>query len=291
MSRFIGRCLLVCSFFIVLTACQSTAQLPSEPAVDEFVVAEVVFASHLADQQLDLAGQQLKALRESHPDEQRVDLLQQRLATAWLEAGEQALQNSDIETASAALIQAKRLLPQAPALIEGLSAAIAAAQAPVIEPVVTLPTPKQQPVARKKPVSKKPPVTEAKVAPEPVVKQPEPELEVSAEEAVAPPARQRSKAKSRLIDVNAVQTIVPMPMLSNRNDHQLGRLLDAVAADVVKFRAAVIIEVADTRDFNWVAALLSARVKKLDAGFKPRLKEVTRSDEPAQLIIIPNQNL
>lgn len=290
MSRFIGRCLVACSFLLILTACQNTAQLSSETARAEFALAEAVFAHHLAEQELDLAGQQLQGLRDSHPNEQRVDFLQQQLATAWLETGEQALQNSDVEAASAALIQAKRLLPQAPALTEGLSAAIAAAQAPVIEPVAAV----QASAPRKKTAPKKPPVTEEKAEPEPVLQQsePEPEPEAPIEETVEVPAEPpRSKAKSRLIDVNAVQTIVPMPMLSKRNDHQLGRLLDAVAADVVKFRAAVTIEVADTRDFNWVAALLLARVKKLDANFKPRLKEVTRSEQPAQLIIIPNQNL
>lgn len=287
MSRFIGRCLVACSFLLVLTACQSTAPLPSETAVDEFAVAEADFANHLAEQELDLASQQLQGLRASHPDEQRLDLLQQQLATAWLEAGERALQNSDIEAASAALIQAKRLLPQAPALTEGLSAAIAAAQAPVIEPVA----PVKPPAVRKKPVPKKPSATEVKADPDPVDQQLELEPEVPTETVETPVEPPRSKIKSRLIDVNAVQTVVPMPMLSKRNDHQLGRLLDAVAADVVKFRAAVTIEVADTRDFNWVAALLLARVKKLDAGFKPRLNEVTRSEQPAQLIIIPNQNL
>lgn len=287
MSRFIGRCLVACSFLLILTACQSTAQLPSATAVDEFAVAEADFANHLAEQELDLAGEQLQGLRDKHPDEQRLDLLQQRLATAWLEVGEHALQNSDVETASAALIQAKRLLPQAPALTEGLSAAIAAAQAPVVEPVA----PVKPTAPRKKPVPKKPPVIEEKADPESVVQQPEPQPELHIETVEVPAEPPRSKVKSRLIDVNAVQTIVPMPMLSKRNDHQLGRLLDAVAADVVKFRAAVSIEVADTRDFNWVAALLLARVKKLDAGFKPRLKEVIRSEQPAQLIITPNKNL
>ena len=71
----------------------------------------------------------------------------------------------------------------------------------------------------------------------------------------------------------------------------MGRLLDDVASDVVRFRAAVSIEVADTRDFHWVATLLSARVKKLDASFKPRLQEVIRSDSPAQLVITPNKSL
>ena len=69
------------------------------------------------------------------------------------------------------------------------------------------------------------------------------------------------------------------------------RLLDAVAADVVKFRATVAIEVADTRDFHWVAALLLARVKKLDANFQPRLQEVIQNDKPAKLIITRNPSL
>ena len=55
------------------------------------------------------------------------------LLVAWLQSGEQALQDADVDTASAALIQAKRLLPQAPALTEGLSAALAAVQAPIAE--------------------------------------------------------------------------------------------------------------------------------------------------------------
>ena len=290
MSRFFGRSLLACGLLLILTACQTTVQQPSEPEVDTFAVAELVFANHLADQQLELAGQQLKALRQNHPDKPRINVLQQRLASAWLAAGEQALKNADVETASAALIQAKRLLPQAPALTEGLSAAIADAQKPVVEPVVTQPVEVKTPAPYKQPVQKKPSVVaepKAESAPAVVVEQPKPELKIQ------PPAStpKPSKVKSRLVDVNALYTIVPMPMLNTRSEHQLGRLLDAVAADVVKFRAAVTVEVADTRDFHWVAALLLARVKKLDANFQPRLQEVIQDDKPAQLIITPNPSL
>lgn len=287
MSRFIGRSLLVCSLIIVLTACQTTVQQPNEPEVDTFAVAELLFNSLLADQQLELASQQLEALRQNHPDESRIGTLQQRLATAWLAIGEQALTHADIEAASAALIQAKRLLPQAPALTEGLSTAIAVAQMPVVEPIVMPPMPVKIPAPRNKPVQKKSTVVAAEpkldIEPVAVVKQPEPEI--------LPSAPKLSKVKSRLIDVNAPYTIVPMPMLNTRSEHQLGRLLDAVADDVVKFRAAVVVEVADTRDFHWVAALLLARVKKLDANFQPRLQEVIHNDKPAQLIITPSKSL
>ncbi len=149
---------------------------------------------------------------------------------------------------------------------------------PEPEPVVP------PPVQRPKPTPKKPAViSQPQPQPQVLIEQPEPV------EDIIPPAPVTSKLKARIIDVNAPHTLVPMPMLAARNNHQLGRLLDDVAADVVKFRAAVTIEVADTRDFHWVAALLSARVKKLDANFKPRLQEVIRSDQPAQLIITPNK--
>lgn len=286
MSPLIGRSLVALSLFIVLSACQNSAQKNQEPTIDEFAVAELVFNTHLAAQELEAAGQQLDALRESDPSEPRLDELQQRLATAWLVTGEQALKDADIDTASAALMQAKRLLPKAPALTQGLSTALAAVQEPILEPVTPPVQPsvvRKQPLPRLAPAAKKP-VKESVVAqpeaPEVVVEQPQELIELT------PPVR--SKLKARVLDLNAAHTTIALPMLANRNNHQLGRLLDAVAADVVRFRAAVSIEVADTRDFHWVAALLSARVKKLDANFNPRLQEVIRSDEAAQLVITPN---
>ena len=266
MSPLIGRSLFALSLLFVLSACQSTTQ-QAESAIDEFAVAELVFDTHLAEQQLGSAGQQLESLRENHPAEPRLDALQQRLATAWLQTGEQALKEADIDTASAALTQAKRLLPQAPALTEGLSSALAAVEEATVEPKVVVPPP----VQRSKPAPKKPAVIsqpQPQHQPQVLLEQPEPVDDI------IPTSPVVSKLKARILDVNAPYTLVPMPMLTARNNHQLGRLLDDVAADVVKFRAAVSIEVADTRDFHWVAALLSARVKKLDANFKPRLQEV-----------------
>ena len=288
MSPLIGRSLVALSLFFVLSACQNSAQKNQEPTIDEFAVAELVFNTHLAAQELESAGQQLDALRERDPSEPRLDELQQRLATAWLATGEQALKDADIDTASAALMQAKRLLPKAPALTQGLSTALAAVQEPILEPVTPPVQPsvvRKQPLPRLAPAAKKP-VKESVVAqpeaPEVVVEQSQPQELIE----LTPPVR--SKLKARVLDLNAAHTTIALPMLANRNNHQLGRLLDAVAADVVRFRAAVSIEVADTRDFHWVAALLSARVKKLDANFNPRLQEVIRSDEAAQLVITPN---
>lgn len=289
MSRFIERSLLVCSLLLALSACQSTVNhADQQPVIDEFAIAEQVFVTHLDAQQLQQAAQQLAELQRNHADEPRIADLQQRLADAWLASGEQALQDGDIDAASAALIQAKRLLPQAPALTEGLSSAIAAAQLPVLEPE---PEPVPPAVTRPRPAR-------PKTAPvKPALTEPAPTVDSAEVEPPAPdkpeevPAPKRSKIKARVIDANADFSVVPLPMLKNRNDHQLGRLLDDVAVDVVRFRAAVTIEVADTLDFHWVAALLSARVKKLDANFKPRLHEVIRSEEPARLVITPNKSL
>ena len=283
MSRFLGRRLWALSVLIVLSACQNSTYDVNEPAIDEFVEAELLFDTHLANQQLREAGQQLDALHHNDPDQPHLPDLQHRLANAWLAVGEQALQSDDIDTASAALIEAKRLLPQAPALTEGLTAALAAVNTTVEPPVVKLPVPVKPTLVRKVTVPSKP-IAAERVEPAII------DTNANAEPvAVTQPLPTRRQGKARIIDVNAPSTSVPIP--KGRNDHQLGRLLDDVAADVVKFRASVSIEVADTRDFHWVAALLSARIKKLDANFKPRLHEVIHSIEPAQLIITPNTSL
>src|SRR5690554_5837742 len=133
MSLFIRRSVLLCSVLVMLTACQTMTEQAAEPQIDELAVAELVFAKHLNANQLDLAGQQLADLRDKYPEQPRIADLQQRLANAWLSTGEQALQEADVDTASAALIEAKRLLPQAPALTAGLDAALLALQVPQME--------------------------------------------------------------------------------------------------------------------------------------------------------------
>lgn len=283
MSPLIGRNLIALSLFFILSACQSTIQHDHDSMIDEFAVAELVFNTHLAAHELEPAGHQLDALRQTYPDDPRLDTLQQRLATAWLANGEQALKEADIDTASAALMQAKRLLPQAPALTEGLSSALAAVQTPVVEPAAPA---VQRPMRRQQPLPKFAPKPAVPRNTDSAVTKVEPASVVD-EIALTLPVR-TTKQKARVLDLNSASTVIGLPMLATRNNHQLGRLLDDVAVDVVKFRAAVSIEVADTRDFHWVAALLSARVKKLDTNFMPRLKEVIRSDNTAQLVITPS---
>ena len=294
MTQIIWRSLLAFSLAMALSACQAPAKQISEPVIDQFAVSAQVFDTYVEGNQLVAAEQQLQTLGADYSDDERLPALQQRLAAAWLKNGQQALQNADVLAASTALMHAKRLMPQAPALTEGLSTALAEVQAQVVPPVVEqeIVKPVVKPPAAAKPAPRVPAkkiATPIKTVPAVTVIEPtvvEPKLE----QAPLATTKPRSK-KARIIDPLADSTTLPMPMLASRNDHQLGRLLDDVASDVVRFRAAVSIEVADTRDFHWVATLLSARVKKLDASFKPRLQEVIRSDSPAQLVITPNKSL
>lgn len=294
MTQIIWRSLLAFSLAMALSACQAPAKQISEPVIDQFAVSAQVFDTYVDDNQLVAAEQQLQTLGADYSDDERLPALQQRLAAAWLKNGQQALQNADVLAASTALMHAKRLMPQAPALTEGLSTALAEVQAQVVPPVVEqeIVKPVVKPPAAAKPAPRVPArkiATPIKTAPAVTVIEPT-VMEPKLEQAPLATTKPRSK-KARIIDPLADSTTLPMPMLASRNDHQLGRLLDGVASDVVRFRAAVSIEVADTRDFHWVATLLSARVKKLDASFKPRLQEVIRSDSPAQLVITPNKSL
>ena len=294
MTHILWRSLLAFSLAMALSACQAPAKQISEPVIDQFAVSAQVFDTYVEGNQLVAAEQQLQTLGADYSDDERLPALQQRLAAAWLKNGQQALQNADVLAASTALMHAKRLMPQAPALTEGLSTALAEVQAQVVPPVVEQEIVK--PVVKRPAAAKPAPrvparkiATPIKTAPAVTVIEPT-VMEPKLEQAPLATTKPRSK-KARIIDPLADSTTLPMPMLASRNDHQLGRLLDDVASDVVRFRAAVSIEVADTRDFHWVATLLSARVKKLDASFKPRLQEVIRSDSPAQLVITPNKSL
>ncbi|HWV08833.1 MAG TPA: hypothetical protein VN156_04775, partial [Pseudomonas sp.] len=62
-----------------------------------------------------------------------------------------------------------------------------------------------------------------------------------------------------------------------------------VAEDVVAFRCAVHIEVRQAKDYPWVAALLNARIKRLDPGFTPRLSQAIKPTQTPQLILSPQR--
>ncbi|ERI52669.1 hypothetical protein N878_18150, partial [Pseudomonas sp. EGD-AK9] len=95
--------------------------------------------------------------------------------------------------------------------------------------------------------------------------------------------------RARLIDPAAASSAVAMPMLDKQDNEHLRRLLDGVAADVVTFRCAVRIEVREAKDYPWVAALLSARIKKLDPTFRPQLSQKIVPQQVPRLLLSPQR--
>src|SRR5690606_36183953 len=108
-------------------------------------------------------------------------------------------------------------------------------------------------------------------APEPVQARVEPSKPAVPTVAAAP--------RARLIDPYAASSSVPMPMLDADDRDGLRNLLDRVAADVVAFDCAVRLQVREAKDYPFVAALLSARIKKLDPGFAPQFSPVLKPDQ------------
>lgn len=96
--------------------------------------------------------------------------------------------------------------------------------------------------------------------------------------------------RARLIDPAAASSSVPMPMLDANDRDSLRTLLDAVAADVVTFDCAVRLQVREARDYPLVAALLSARIKKLAPDFSPQLSPVLKPDQQPRLVLSPQSN-
>ncbi|MBP7959073.1 MAG: hypothetical protein KAZ03_03630, partial [Thiopseudomonas sp.] len=221
MTQIIWRSLLAFSLAMALSACQAPAKQISEPVIDQFAVSAQVFDTYVEGNQLVAAEQQLQTLGADYSDDERLPALQQRLAAAWLKNGQQALQNADVLAASTALMHAKRLMPQAPALTEGLSTALAEVQAQVVPPVVEQEIVK--PVVKRPAAAKPAPrvparkiATPIKTAPAVTVIEPT-VMEPKLEQAPLATTKPRSK-KARIIDPLADSTTLPMPMLASRND-------------------------------------------------------------------------
>lgn len=108
--------------------------------------------------------------------------------------------------------------------------------------------------------------------------------------AEAPKPTVAAAPRARLIDPSASSSSVPMPMLDANDRDGLRSLLDQVAADVVAFDCAVRLEVREAKDYPFVAALLSARIKKLDPGFSPQFSPVLKPDQEPRLVLSPQSN-
>ncbi|ALN17169.1 PA5502 family lipoprotein [Ectopseudomonas mendocina] len=265
---------------LLLVGCQSSQQ-QSLPPVDDLVIAFRELDLSLAEERLDDARSQLSALQQRASRDTRLEQYQRQLAEAYMEQGQEALQQGDLDRAAQTLGQARSLMPQAPALSHDLNQAIdsaraarqTAAEQQAREAAAKLDAERQEQLRQQRLASER----QAKVA------------------ASAVPANQakpvvESTPSARLIDPSAATSVVALPMLDSQDNQQLRRLLDSVAADVVTFRCAVRIEVREAKDYPWVAALLSARIKKLDPSFRPQLSQTIAPQQVPRLLLSPQRH-
>lgn len=264
---------------LLLAGCQNTPSHKVLP-VDELVSAFRQLDVSLAEERLDDARSQLDALQRRASGDTRLEQYQRQLADAYMEQGREALQQGDLDRAAQALGQARSLLPQAPSLSHDLNQAIDrarearqnAAEQQAREAAARLDAQRQEQLRQQRLAAERQLKAAAAAVTEPAV------------EPVVEPA-----PKARLIDLDATTSSVALPMLDNQDNENLRRLLDSVAADVVTFHCAVRIEVREAKDYPWVAALLSARIKKLDPTFRPRLSQKIVPQQVPRLLLSPQR--
>ncbi|MFG0417334.1 PA5502 family lipoprotein [Pseudomonas sp. zjy_8] len=264
---------------LLLAGCQNTPSHNVLP-VDELVSAFRQLDVSLAEERLDDARSQLDALQRRASGDTRLEQYQRQLADAYMEQGREALQQGDLDRAAQALGQARSLLPQAPSLSHDLNQAIDrarearqnAAEQQAREAAARLDAQRQEQLRQQRLAAERQLKAAAAAVTEPAVK----------------PVVERAP-KARLIDLDATTSSVALPMLDNQDNENLRRLLDSVAADVVTFHCAVRIEVREAKDYPWVAALLSARIKKLDPTFRPRLSQKIVPQQVPRLLLSPQR--
>ena len=262
---------------LLLAGCQSSQQ-QSLPPVDDLVVAFRQLDLSLAEERLDDARSQLSTLQQRASRDTRLEQYQRQLAEAYMEQGREALQQGDLDRAAQALGQARSLMPQAPALSHDLNQAIdnartarqTAAAQQARDAAAKLDAERQEQLRQQRLASER----QARAAD-------------AATPASQPTPAVESRPTARLIDPSAATSSVALPMLDNQDNENLRRMLDSVAADVVTFRCAVRIEVREAKDYPWVAALLSARIKKLDPSFRPQLSQKVAPQQVPRLLLSP----
>jgi len=283
MKSFISRCLPL----LLVSLLTSTAFNVARAADDELPVDDLVSAFRNLDQsisrgQLQQAESQLASLRQRAAGDTRLEQYQRQLAENHLQQGQTALQNGDLNGASASLGKARGLLPQAPALTSGLDNAIAKARAAELAAAEQAQLEAKQ-AAAKQAAAKAEQARQQKLAAERAAAQKKAAAALAASQVPVAPA----KPQAQLIKPDAASTTISLLMLDEKDNDGLRKLLDGVAADVVNFDCAVRIDVRQAKDFPWVAALLSARVKKLDPAFKLQLSQALNAEQVPQLVLTP----
>ena len=283
MKSFISRCLPL----LLVSLLTSTAFNVARAADDELPVDDLVSAFRNLDQsisrgQLQQAESQLASLRQRAAGDTRLEQYQRQLAENHLQQGQTALKNGDLNGASASLGKARGLLPQAPALTSGLDNAIAKARVAELAAAEQAQLAAKQ-AAAKQAAAKAEQARQQKLAAERAAAQKKAAAALAASQVPVAPA----KPQAQLIKLDAASSTISLLMLDEKDNDGLRKLLDSVAADVVNFDCAVRIDVRQAKDFPWVAALLSARVKKLDPAFKLQLSQALNAEQVPQLVLTP----
>jgi hypothetical protein len=258
-----------------------------ELPVDDSVTAFRNIEQSLNKGQLQQAENQLNGLKQRAAGDTRLEQYQRQIAETYLQQGQSALQKGDLNAATAALSRARGLLPQAPALTSGLDTAINSARASELANAEKARLAAQQ-AAAKEAAAKAEQVKQQKLAAERQAAQKQAAaaaLVASVPVATAPAA----KPQALLIKANAPSSNIALPMLDDNDSDALRKLLDRVASDVVNFNCAVSIEVRQGKDFPWVGALLSARVKKLNPKFNLQLQQVLDPQQAPKLVLTPQK--
>lgn len=258
-------------------------------SVDDQVKAFNTVSSQITRGELQAAESGLTTLQQSvPPSDVRIEQYQRELASAYLRQGQQRLAAHDTPGASQALNKAQRYMAKAPGLkaeYEQALTALKASSPPKPDPAVIArqqaEQAQQQKAAEEKLVAER---AKQQAAREATAKR---NAEQAAKAAAA--AEAARTPQPHLIDPTAASSDVPLPMLDTQDRESLRTLLDAVAADAVNFNCAVHIEVRETKDYPFVAALLSARIKKLDPGHTPQLSHAINPDAAPHLVLTPGQ--
>lgn len=110
MQSFVFRGLAL-GLVLLLSACQS-----AQPSADALSPAFQRIEQSIAQEQLDVARDQLAALEPRAGQDERLQQYRRQLADAYMLQGREALQRGDLDAAAKAIGQARSLLPDAPAL-------------------------------------------------------------------------------------------------------------------------------------------------------------------------------
>ncbi|AYC30927.1 hypothetical protein D3880_00340 [Pseudomonas cavernae] len=279
MTQYASRCLSIVAISLLLAACQSAPQQVTNLPTDDLVAALSQLEQSIDRGQLSSAESQLAALQPRAAGDTRLESLQRRLADAYMQQGQSALQRGDLDTASTALAQARSLMPQAPALTTGLDSAISQARSAKQSAAQAAAAKAQAEAAAKEAAARAEQAKQLRLAAE---------RQAAAVQATALP-NAPSEPKPHLIDPAAATSVVPLPMLDSQDNEALRQLLDRVAADVVQFDCAVRVQVRQAKDYPWVASLLSARVKRLQPGYALRLVQDLKPDAAPRLLLSPTR--